>query len=327
MTAEELIIAVTSEATSIPPVAYKLLWGLISLALQRGSGVVQVSMPWLALYTGASRAGIAIAISQLTKYVEVDSTPGKPTTFRLPDSWLPSQGPLFGGDGPITARRPRLPHVRTKAPTPPRMVPGNQATDQAGTGLNTRQVWPDTSLEITPHLPRYQAAPAWNLSSFNGKPREDPRARVESNRIEDSASSAGYLVLVKAFHTVEIKPEQWEDSRILSDSIICHRMNFDSDASASSRRDRKVLARLLAIAPLEDICDSIHELLAEKRPPGKSDMWYFSVLLDRIHGIDHRVTAAYIEQEKSKALSNESRGPLFEDSLLDEVGGKLRRLG
>ncbi len=326
MTAEELIIAVTSEASSIPPVAYKLLWGLISLAIQRGSGVVQVSMPWLALYTGSSRAGIAIAIEQIRKYVEVDATPGKPTTFRLPEAWLPSQGPLFGGSGPITARRPRLQRQRVENfPAPPNPSK-NQANDQAGTVQFPGMFSPVTGLPTRQLQPGIQAAPVQNLNTFDQAIEMGTRARVESSRVEGFLLTEDYLIVVKAFHTVEIRLDQEEDARILTEILQSYRSHFDSAARASSRIDRKVLARLLAIGSLEEIAETLNERLAMGRKPGDSDMWFFFVLLDKIHGIDAKLTANVIQQEKSKASPNESGAPLLADQLLADVKAKARRM-
>lgn len=326
MTAEELIIAVTAEAHVIPPVAYKLLWGVISLAIQRGSGVVQVSMPWLAMYTGASRAGIAIAIGQLRKYVEVDSTPGKPLTFKLPEDWLPPQGPLFGGSGPITARRPRISTVITTTPSPPPTPSRNQATDQAGTNPYSRQVWPVTGLPTRPLQPGIQAAPVQNPGCIVQDIDKGTRARADQIRSEVSAVTEEYLSIRKAFRTVEIRPDQREDADILTEILQGYRSNFDSAARAASRPNRIVLARLLAIAAIEELSHTIYELQAERQRPGKSDMWFFTVLLERIRGFDRTITASVIEQEKSKAPFNESRGALFEDQLLADVTAKARRM-
>lgn len=326
MTEEELIIAVAAEAREIPPVAYKLLWGLISLAIQRGSGVVQVSQSWLALYIGASRAGIAIAIRQLEKYVEVDNLSTKVTTFRLPESWLPSQGPLFGGDGPITSRRPRLSTVITTSPPPAPSMSKGQAKDQASACSISRHLLPITSLEPRLRLPGIQANLVHPVSNYVQDIEMGTRARVESSRVEVTAEEEEYLVVEKAFHTVEIRANQLEDARILTEILQSYRSHFDSSARAASRPDRKVLARLLAIGSLEEIADTLNERLAMGRKPGESDMWFFFVLLDKLRGIDHKLTASVIEQAKSKAPFNESRGALFEDQLLAEVNAKARRL-
>lgn len=158
-----------------------------------------------------------------------------------------------------------------------------------------------------------------------------PRARIpiDSNRIEDGGGRNLYLVIEEAFHTVEIRPDQREDAQILSECILTHRKDFyfDSDAAASSRRDPKVIARILAIAPIEQLSDAIFGLKAERRKPGKTDMWYFSVLFDRIQGIDHKLTAAVIEQQKSKAsYESKTDGGLFEAELLEEIMGNAKRI-
>lgn len=323
---EDVIEEVDRLAPNLTGTAYKVLWRLIALSIKHRNPALRASHKYLAQELKLAKESVAQAIRDLQGIITVRKDGSAVTTFIVPERWVPEQPPLFISNQPLKSGGGISTNVSTDAPTPPRGGAKIQVHKRPGTRTVTLVTRPDSGLDYRVTTDNQ----ADSHPGFQDKIDQDiemgTRVPIESNRIEVCAETAEYLVIVKAFHTVEIRPDQREDAQILTEVIEMHRIKFDSAAAAASRRDPKVIARLLAIAPIEDLCDTILQLRAEERRPGTTDMWYFTVCLDRLRGINHKVTASVIEQTKSKAHSVEQRTPLFEDQLLAYIDRNARRM-
>lgn len=126
---------------------------------------------------------------------------------------------------------------------------------------------------------------------------------------------------------MEILPDQQESAEIVEDALRLCRFNFDSDAYASSRPDSKVIARILAVASIDQICYVLRTIAEKRTRPGDSDMWFFTVLLHRIHSIPAATTRERIRQLSAKAQSLNVKPSLFPDQLVNETAARIRKLG
>lgn len=327
MTYERLIIAVDEVAPQLSNSAYKLLWRLIALAIHRGTPEVEASMRWLATALGYSKESVAESIRELAQYIQVTALEGRPTIFCLPPDWFPPQRTLFGDDrlGGDIHNRPgnqdtTVLFSRTPlSQKPGHHRPGNQDTrpgNQDTTVLETR----------TPVLISRTQRPGIQ-DTCSDSPIRNAGARVDRSIDQNSAEPDRYIALDRAFHTVEILPAQRQDAELLSDVIRSYREKFDSTAYAVSQPDRTVLARILAIGAIEEIADALNALAHLKRKPGASDMWFFTVLIDKLLGIHHTYTAERIKQLNAKAQSLNGKPSLFPDQLVSGTAAQMRKLG
>lgn len=326
MTYEELIVAIDGEAPKLSHVALRLLLRLVSLAIQQGVAEVRASDNWLAQHLGISREGVARATRDLAKLITVDRRNGCATIFLLPADWFTPQRSLFAGrDLPANIH--------------------NLPTFQAGDGQLSRHVpakSPGRTCQVfRQDLPTFQAPPANSLGSTCQVSRQDlptlqagtpispirtAGARVNRS-ISSSAEPEGLTGFIdRCLRTVKILPAQEEDAQILSDTLQHYRTACGSDYAYTPEPDETVLARILAIAPIEDLCGVLRTLLTDGVRCGKQDMWFFTVLLQRIHRASPKLTASRYDSMKPKAPSQNENLPGFADELINGTMPKLRRL-
>ena len=327
MTYEELIVAIANEAPRLSEVAYKLLWSLVSISIQQGSNEVRASHRWLAAQTGMCREGVARGARELSRLIGVDAPPGALTTFTLPVDWFSPQRPLVSAEeGPQNIHR--WPKIQASGGLESRQVVANNLGQG---GLESRPVvaWnlgqscgKDTpsGLEFRPGWPGIQA-------SSPDSPIRNAPARVDRSIDQGLSTPEHILRIDKAFHTVEILPDQTEAAEILVDAVTSYRKCFPASPRIRNTPDRIVIARCLAIAGVEELCSTLRVLLAEDRRPGISDMWFFTVFLNRIHGIPSKLINSRIDGEKKKAHAYESKPSLFPDELVNGTVRQIRKLG
>lgn len=153
------------------------------------------------------------------------------------------------------------------------------------------------------------------------------RARVDRS-IDPNCADTDIIVRIdRAVESKEIPPNQREAADLLRSTIMDYRDGFPGKSRMNDSPDDVVLAHCLAIADVEDLCRVLRTLYVAQVNPGHSDMWFFFTLCDKILGASPVLTRSRMEKAKSKARPYNQRPGLFEAQLLDEVKGKLRRIG
>jgi hypothetical protein len=324
MSYEELIVAIENEGTQLSCVAYRLLWRLVSISIQQGSNEVNVSCRTLASQLGVARNSIAQAHRDLAPFIGVAVTNGSTATFTLPAEWFSPQRALFA----------------TLSPKP---VIHNLARNRAGTwhetepvpGTKLSRTWhetepvPGTKLsrtwhETEPDLARNCARPGTKLSQLDADTYRNARARIDRS-ISSCSTPSGLVVLIdRALRTVEILPQQEQDAEILRGALCDYRRDLDAPSLYPGGPDQVAIARILAIAPIEDICGVLRKLLTARVHPGKQDMWFFTVLMQKLHGAPPKLVAdRYDSMKRKKPPMNETL-PNFGPELLSEVAAGMR---
>ncbi len=326
LTYERLIIAVDEVAPELSNTAYKLLWRLIANAIHKGRPDVDASVRQLAIRLQLSKDAVATAIRELAQYIRVEARDGEGTTFFLPADWFPPQRTLFSSDelGGDFHNRPNsqdgsVLFSRTPASqNPGHQRPGNQddcAKNQDTSVLETRTIVP---------ISRTQRA-NFQDASHDGA-REDTRARVRSIESEASASSKVVDLIDRAWATVEIPVGSEADAALLSEWLYAYKCDLGPLAEHSAYTDTAMLARILDLAPLEQIQQVLRSLREQGKPCGDQDAWFFTVLAQRIHHVSPHLTRSRMAAQKSKALAKNGNPSLFQDEIRKATTAQSRRL-
>ena len=88
----------------------------------------------------------------------------------------------------------------------------------------------------------------------------------------------------------------------------------------------RILARCLAIAPIESLHQTLETLSKEGGPTGQKFAWFVTVFLQRIHGIDKELvlkTFARVLQEKKL---QKPQGSLLADDQYHDAPAWLREI-
>jgi hypothetical protein len=323
LTYEDLIVSIDNEAPNLPDAAYKLLWRLISIAIQRRSPQISVSHNWLAQKLCVSREGIARSARELRKLLIVESQNGLFTTFTIPDSWLSPQRSLFSDETPLTGRQ-----APAYNPGRPANFPGTYLPNfQAGPAHNPGR--PANSPGS--HLPNFQA----DLPNFQAGSTQNQqlthRALIDIESNQNPAHRNFEVIIDRSLSAVEIPVENEGDAAILSDELYAYKCDFGPVRERSLYPDTKVLARCLALAPVERLVSVLRTLRSNNTRCGQQDMWFFTVFAQKIYAIPPRLTASRYDLMKPRENppTNETPGrpSLFQENLLNETAAKVRRLG
>jgi hypothetical protein len=321
---KDLISLINTGAPELSGTAFKLLWQLIDIAMQQRSNVVTISCRELARRLSVSRDAITSAHRQLAAIFPIATRNGSDkTTFTLPLDWFEKEA--------LTAEireRPKLFHMLRKSATDAwkdgSEMPGNQAGKRPGYQASTAckpgimalkpgSMWGKTRQDL-------QKLPG-NQASTNKE-----RARAFSiDRFSSSCTPSGLVHRIdSALRTVEILPAQQQDAEILRDELIEYRTTCHVDFQAPNGPDQVAIARILAIAPIEELCGVLRKLITARVPPGTSDMWFFTVLMQRIHGAPPKLVADRVTALKRKKPPMNETLPNFGPELLSEVAAGMR---
>jgi hypothetical protein len=327
LTYEQLITKVDEVAPDLEGVAYKLLWRLIARAIISGRTDVEVSVRDLAKGLKTSKEGIARAIRELAQYIRVEARDGAGTTFFLPPDWFPQQRTLFNEDslGGDFHNRPTYQDgsvlfTRTVAS----YSPGHQRpTHQDGTPT------PPFQASYSPGriVPLTRTQRPTHQDASHGEAREDTRARVRSIESEASASSEVVDRIDRAWGAVEIPVDREADAAVLSEWVYGYKCDLGRLGEHSTYPDTQMVARLLELAPMEEIQQVLRSLREQDKVPGDQDAWFFTVLAQRIHHVSPELVRIRMRAVKSKAPSHKRDASLFADQLLADAAAKVRRLG
>jgi hypothetical protein len=324
MSYRDLILLITDRASQLSGVALKLIFRLISIAIQQRSNVVTISCSELARQLGVSRDAITAAHRQLATIFPIETSSGSSkSTFTLPADWFE--------EWELSAEireSGKLLHMTRKSAGPAWKygsdLPGNQAgklpRNQAGAGDlpemsvgKPGSMWGKTR-QVLQNLPGFQAG--------TNKERTCAR-RVDST--SSSCTPSGLVVVVdRALGNVEILPEQKQDAEILREMLCEYRATFNVAFVYPGGPDRVVIARILAIAPIDELCGVLRKLLTDRVRPGTRDMWFFTVLMEKIHGVDNNTVRDRIAAMKRKKPPMNETLPNFGPELLGEVAAGMR---
>lgn len=326
MSYEELIVAIAESAPQLKEAALRLLLDLVSLAIQHGTHELTVSSRDLATRTGLSREGVMRGARALAALIAVDVQHGRDLRFTLPAPWFATQRTLFPPDD----SGPRIHSWPTNQATtgqrswpllanqPGQNWPTNQAslpTNLASTGQPTRPIGQPTR-------------PDWptNQASSDGVPIRNAGARVDRSIDIDFADADLIGRVDRAVEAVHIEPDQQEAAALLRSSLQAYRDAFPGHPGLSDRADDIVVAHILAIADVEELCRVLRTLYDHAKAPGSSDMWFFFVLMEKIHGVKPALTRSRMELAKAKARTYESKPSLWHEDLVKATAAKTRRL-
>jgi hypothetical protein len=285
MSYPELINLIVSISPRLSNTSYKLLWHLIGIAITQRSNEVTISCAELARQIGVTRDAITAGHRQLATIFAIETRNGSgKSTFLLPAEWF-EEWTLSSE----IRHRPKLLNM-----------PGNRA----GTCLENRQVQSVTCLEnrqVPSRKPgRYHPENQAGYQKTWGKTRQvlqnlpenqagTYKERARALRLESSScctlSTPSGLYLDSVLRAVEISPEQWEHAQILREKICEYRAAFGRPSRYPTGPDRKILAQILAIAPIEQLCDVLNARIADRVPPGKEDAWFVTMLLEKCRGV------------------------------------------
>lgn len=326
MTYEDLIVAIDAEAPKLSCVALKLLLRLVSLSIQRGSPEVRASHNWLGEQLGLARESVARASRDLAHIITIQGSIGQVTTFTLPSNWFAQQRSLFAGSEPLK-RIHNLPNF------------------QAGSGQDSRQVpanIPGSHLPGKPTaLPGFQAPPAQYLGSAannpgtpclkSRQPAEQNQqltggALIESNRIQILCTGDLVMHIDRCLHTVEIPEDKVADAALLSEQLYQYKCALGPLRELSAYPDSVVLPRIFAIADIEVLHDRLRKLRANGVHCGKQDMWFFTVLMQKIYGASPKLTASRYDCMNTRKPPMTENLPAFGPELVRQVGAGIRRL-
>jgi hypothetical protein len=309
----ELIGLIDSMSPSLSGVALKVLLRLINLSMMQGSNEVVISCRELTRQLGVSRDAITQAHRQLAGILSIEVNNGSHAAkFTLPEEWFPKRR--------MTAALIERGKVFNMA-----WKPDQPAWKQdQNTGLESR---PDTA-NIGRTMAWKPGQMAWKPGSFWGKTGQDladlpgnqaasNKERVRARRIESSSSCSfstpSGLYLESVLGAVEISPEHEQDAQILREQIRDYRAKFGKPSRYPTGADRRILAQILAIAPIEDLCGVLRNLLDARVAPGTDDSWFVTTLLDKCSDVPKEAVSACREALKRKTPpmieTQESFGP------------------
>jgi hypothetical protein len=307
MSYDELHLAIAAAAPQFKEAALRLLLELVALSIEQGTNELVVSSRTLASRTGLSREGVMRATRDLSAVMAADVNQGKELRFTLPAEWFSPQRSLFVA-GNVRPQLIHWPTIQASTGQPSRPVlanePGqhwptiqaNWPTIQASTGQPSRPIGQPSRPVLANHP-----------GQFGADTYRNARARIDRSIDQDSTPSGLVVLIDRALRTVEILPAQQQDADILRDALCEYRTAFDVDSLYPGGPDQVAIARILAIAPIEELCGVLRKLLTARVPPGKQDMWFFTVLMQKIHGAPPKLVAdRYDGMKRKKPPMNET---------------------
>ena len=327
MTAEEVIVQMAGTAPRLSSVGVRLMLHVVATAIETGSEVVTITSRGAAASIGSSQDAMRRAVHDLARYIPAHIRDRQYTMFQLGPDWYGEQMRLPFSEGRNSQAYP-LPgksvHAAPKTQARCTENPGRGCTENPGT-------LPGKSVQDCGNVP----SRAWeigarcteNPGSDADSPIRNAPARVDRSIDQGFLVPEHILRIDKAFHTVEILPSQVEDAEILLDAVASYRKSFPTSRCVNPVPDRTVIARCLAVARIEVLCDVLRTLQEADVPPGANNMWFFVVLMNQIHGIPRKLISARISAQKSKARPYESKPSLFPDELVNGTVRQMRKLG
>lgn len=327
MTYERLIIAVDTEAPQLTDIAYKLLWRLIALAIHRGTPEVDTSFRALSNGLSLSKEGVARASRELGRFIKITSVDGQGTTYALPPDWFPPQRTLFADErlGGNLDERPGSQDASVLfARTLASHQPGHQRPISQDASISETSKRPGSQDTSVPFPRTLRPNPQDAAHDGTG---EDTCARVDRSIDSILAPQDAIGRVDRAVQTVEILPSQRESADVLRGALIDYRDAFPVKPRMSDIPDDVVVAHILAIADVEHLCRVLRTLQEAGRAPGASDMWFFFTLCQKVLGASNKLVHDRMDRVKAKARPFNQKPGLFEAQLLEEVQGKLRRIG
>lgn len=327
MNYEDLILEVESHVPNLSGSAYKVLWRLVALSIERRSSELNVSHNYLAIKLDIARESVAQALRDLSSIVAVEPTHGVITTILLPSRWMSPQQDLFMRNEPLTVRSLTPKPVITNTPTPPDNLPRKPTPRQPGIQAGASKTRHVTSREY-----RQETVDLGETSQETRTIKPDDqicnahaRASIESNRGFLPSSVVEYID--RAWDTVEISEDKEADAALLSEWLYDYKCEQGPLRGDSGMVDSTMLARILAIAPLEKLYEVICRLRANGNPPGETDAWFFVTLCNRVFQVAPKTVRSRMHRQTTRKPAYESKPPLFQDQLVQETAGKVRKIG
>lgn len=326
MTYEDLLVAIANEIPKLSGNGLKLLIRLIACAIESGTGRVTVSKYWLADKTQMSREGITIATREIAPIVPTEPARGVSTTFILPEDWFTPQRSLFAIDSRVQNRL---------------QSPNFQATGSQETRRLVAQKPGDASQETWRQSPTNLASVAQKPGDVARKPgdasQETWRLNTQNQRLTGSGDSIESIEAVtgnqKCIRIVDViarvdrvEKHQQQDAEILREQLVEYRLRFHQNELASKAPDDKIVARCLAIAPIEKLCETLNQMAADNIQPRPKNAWFVTLLLNKIHDVPPEITKARFQLHfQKKPASSEGDGQYSAD-LLQQVSAAARTM-
>lgn len=326
MNYEGLILEVEGHAPYLSGTAYKVLWRLVCLSIERRNAELHLSHKYLATKLDISRESVAQALRDLSHIVAIEPTHGSITTIVLPARWMSPQQDLFTRNEALTVRNLTSKPVITDSPTPPPNMPGNSTPKVArnpGNLRKTRQVSSQEFRQVGADL-RVSCQESRHVEPDDQICNAHARASIESNRGFLPSSVVEYID--RAWDTVEISEDKEADAALLSEWLYDYKCALGPLRGDSGIVDNVMLARILAIAPIEQLYEELCRLRANGRSFDQGDAWFFVTLCNKVFQVDPKTVRGRMHRQTTRNPAYESKPSLFQDQLVQETAGKVRKI-
>ena len=155
----------------------------------------------------------------------------------------------------------------------------------------------------------------------------DALIRIRSDRDSDFLGVNLAISQINQVARIEkLRDDQKEVASLLSSLLVDTMRRLHPHGSVEAAPAERILARCLAIAPIESLEQTITTLLNEVRTVGKKFAWFVTVFLNRIHGVDPELVVKTFEQVLQEKNSGNKPDDLFANDLVTQAASKLRRL-
>jgi hypothetical protein len=131
----------------------------------------------------------------------------------------------------------------------------------------------------------------------------------------------------RAWGAVDIPEGREADAHLVSEWLYAYKCDLGPLGEHSAYPDNTILARILGLAPLDDIQQVLRSLREKGKASGDADAWFFTVLAQKIHHVSPELVSSRMRAGKSKPLAKNGNPLLFQDQLVKAASAAMRRLG
>jgi hypothetical protein len=320
------MIQIDEAARVLGGVGLRLYLRLLALGVQMRSNSIEISDRWLYGDLGISKEGLTVAKRQIVRFVTVEVEDGIATRYGLPLPWLSAQNPMFPQQGALLNRAHRPGEQGTSAPENRAPLPyktGHTAPLNRAECPEKQGGCPEKQGEV-PFIAGRSAPENRAPATENQQVAGGSLIRSDQNQDHGFVSDP---VIVRNIASVEnLQNEQKEVASLLSSLLVDHMERHQPHGGGEKYPPERILARCLAIAPIETLKQTLETLSNEGRPAGKKFAWFVTIFLNRIHGIDPEVvkdTFKHVLEEKK--LRTQPDG-LFNEDPYNTAPEWLRKL-